>query len=131
MANELATRSMLELDPKWNHDAVDHASHVAGNMASMSLVDSPRTPSSPSKRKFSFKFSTKTSPKHERRNFAQEAASIPDLQVYSTLPIYFYYILFFIFITLKNNYSLMHNALVLCVRSISIQRCLNGGFYLT
>lgn len=81
MANELATRSMLELDAKSSsaYDAVDHAS-VTGHIASMSL-DSPRTPSSPSKRKFSFKFGTKTSPKHERRNFAQEAASIADLQV--------------------------------------------------
>jgi activated CDC42 kinase 1 len=80
MANELATRSMLELDAKSSsaYDAVDHS--VSGHMATMSL-DSPRTPSSPSKRKFSFKFSGKTSPKHERRNFAQEAASIADLQV--------------------------------------------------
>lgn len=80
MANELATRSMLELDSKSSnaYDAVDHA--VSGQMATMSL-DSPRTPTSPSKRKFSFKFSAKTSPKHERRNFAQEAASIADLQV--------------------------------------------------
>ena len=80
MANELATRSMLELDAKSSsaYDAVDHA--VSGHMATMSL-DSPRTPSSPSKRKFSFKFSGKTSPRHERRNFAQEAASIADLQV--------------------------------------------------
>ncbi|XP_046652229.1 activated Cdc42 kinase-like isoform X3 [Daphnia pulicaria] len=79
MANELATRSMLELDAKSSsaYDAVDHS--VSGHMATMSL-DSPRTPSSPSKRKFSFKFSGKTSPKHERRNFAQEAASIADLQ---------------------------------------------------
>lgn len=80
MANELATRSMLELDGKGSCDAVDHS--VAGHMATMTL-DSPRTPSSPSKRKFSFKFGTKTSPKHERRNFTQEAASIAGLQVNS------------------------------------------------
>lgn len=79
MANELATRSMLELDSKSHpHDSVDHA--VTGSMAGMNL-ESPHTPSSPSKRKFSFKFSGRISPKNERRNFSQEAASIPDLQV--------------------------------------------------
>ena len=80
MANELATRSMLDLDSKAHpQDAVDHA--VTGSMAGMNL-ESPHTPSSPSKRKFSFKFSGRTKQnEHERRNFAQEAASIPDLQV--------------------------------------------------
>lgn len=80
MANELATRSMMELDARTSAvlDTTDHA--ASGHMASLSL-DSPRTPSSPSKRKFSFKFSGRSSPKHERRNFASEPPSIPDLQV--------------------------------------------------
>lgn len=79
MANELATRSMLELDSKSGNDAVDH---VASGHAMAGLnLESPHTPSSPSKRKFSFKFGGRTSPRHERRNFAQEAASITDLQV--------------------------------------------------
>lgn len=88
MANELATRSMLELDAKSSsaYDAVDHA--VTGHIAGISL-DSPRTPSSPGKRKFSFKFSSKTSPRHERRNFAQEAASIADLQVTAAFKVFY------------------------------------------
>lgn len=41
-------------------------------------TDSPRTPTSPFKRKFSFKFKG-GSPKGERRNFSEEAATITDL----------------------------------------------------
>lgn len=65
MANELANRSM-------GSDIEHH--HV------------PESPSSPSKRKFTFKFPppigslTKT-PKHETKTFTDEAASIPDIQV--------------------------------------------------
>lgn len=44
------------------------------------LNDSPKTPNSPNKRKFSFKFSTsKSSPKCERRNFSEETESIGDI----------------------------------------------------
>lgn len=83
MANELASRSMLDLDPKniTVTDSSNAADHIAAPVASMSL-ESPHTPSSPSKRKFSFKFSGKTSPRHERRNFAEQAASIADIQVF-------------------------------------------------
>lgn len=70
MAQELASRSMLELD---------------GHPNSMGFFDngpnseSPKTPTSPNKKKtFSFKF--KTSPKAERRNFSKEAENIPDIQ---------------------------------------------------
>ncbi|XP_064459507.1 activated Cdc42 kinase-like [Ornithodoros turicata] len=63
MAKELANRSMQEMD---------------GPSESDGAQDSPRTPSSPSKRKFSFKF--KQSPKFERRTFSEEAEAIPDIQ---------------------------------------------------
>jgi len=44
------------------------------------INDSPKTPNSPNKRKFSFKFSTsKSSPKSERRNFSEETESIGDI----------------------------------------------------
>ena len=59
MANDLAARSMAELDSD--------------------SLDSPHTPSSPTKKKFSFKL--KPSPPMARRNFSTEAASIPDIQV--------------------------------------------------
>ncbi|KAF4528296.1 hypothetical protein B566_EDAN014971 [Ephemera danica] len=69
MANELASRSMHELE---------------GGSEASPPPESPHTPASPNKRKFSFKFAagsgSKTSPKAERRNFAEEAASIPDIQ---------------------------------------------------
>ncbi|XP_043213446.1 activated Cdc42 kinase-like isoform X2 [Amphibalanus amphitrite] len=58
MANDLAARSMAELDSD--------------------SLDSPHTPSSPTKKKFSFKL--KPSPPMSRRNFSTEAASIPDIQ---------------------------------------------------
>ncbi|XP_037089033.1 activated Cdc42 kinase-like isoform X2 [Pollicipes pollicipes] len=58
MANDLAARSMAELDSD--------------------SLDSPHTPSSPTKKKFSFKL--KPSPPTVRRNFSTEAASIPDIQ---------------------------------------------------
>ncbi|XP_046397309.1 activated Cdc42 kinase-like isoform X2 [Ischnura elegans] len=83
MATEMASRSMLEadgggmLDSSRGVDGLDSPPH------------SPRTPASPSKRKFSFKFSSGSksgvgggsgSPRAERRNFAEEAASIQDIQ---------------------------------------------------
>lgn len=67
MANELANRSM-------GSDIEQPPHHV------------PESPSSPSKRKFTFKFPppisslTKTQ-KHEIKTFTDEAASIPDIQV--------------------------------------------------
>ncbi|XP_050716113.1 activated Cdc42 kinase-like isoform X2 [Eriocheir sinensis] len=73
MANELASKSMSELD--CNQESPPD---------SEGMPDSPITPSSPTKHpggsRFSFKFSTKGSPKHERRHFSAEAASIPDIQ---------------------------------------------------
>ncbi|XP_045605746.1 activated Cdc42 kinase-like isoform X1 [Procambarus clarkii] len=72
MANELASKSMLELD--CNHES---------SADSEGAPDSPITPSSPTKHggsRFSFKFSSKGSPKPERRHFSAEAASIPDIQ---------------------------------------------------
>ncbi|XP_023224493.1 tyrosine-protein kinase PR2-like [Centruroides sculpturatus] len=62
MAKELASKSMLELEYKSDSDVA---------------LESPKTPTSPTKRKFSFKF--KTSPKPERRNFSEEAESILDI----------------------------------------------------
>lgn len=67
MANEMASRSMGSDIEQPNHQV-------------------PESPSSPSKRKFMFKFPppigslTKT-PKHETKTFTDEAASIPDIQV--------------------------------------------------
>ncbi|XP_068084368.1 activated Cdc42 kinase-like [Anabrus simplex] len=63
MANEIAARSMNELD--------------SGTP--------PESPHTPNKRKFSFRFPSTTSnrhnsPKAERRTFSEEAASIPDIQ---------------------------------------------------
>ncbi|CAL4065830.1 unnamed protein product, partial [Meganyctiphanes norvegica] len=73
MANELASKSMLELDNR----TVDSSAESDGQ-------DSPSTPSSPSKHggsRFSFhRLNSKGSPKMERRNFSAEAASIPDIQ---------------------------------------------------
>ncbi|XP_008183401.1 activated Cdc42 kinase-like isoform X3 [Acyrthosiphon pisum] len=71
MANEMASRSMGS-DIEQPHHQV------------------PESPSSPSKRKFMFKFPppigslTKT-PKHETKTFTDEAASIPDIQSCSSL----------------------------------------------
>ncbi|XP_059491025.1 activated Cdc42 kinase-like isoform X3 [Neocloeon triangulifer] len=64
LANELASRSMQELD----------------GCEVSPPPESPHTPLSPNKRKFSFKLPSNKSPKPERRNFAEEAASIPDIQ---------------------------------------------------
>lgn len=72
MANELASKSMLELD-----------CNLESSADSDGVLDSPITPSSPSKHggsRFSFKFASKGSPKPERRHFSVEAASIPDIQ---------------------------------------------------
>lgn len=68
MANELANRTMgSDIEQPLHHQV-------------------PESPSSPSKRKFTFKFPppigslTKTQ-KHEAKTFTDEAASIPDIQV--------------------------------------------------
>lgn len=72
LANELASRSMLDLDRSGKH---------GHNNASMDDISSPRTPTSPShRRKFSFILGSSRS-ERERRNYSQEAASIPDIQV--------------------------------------------------
>ncbi|KAH8040073.1 hypothetical protein HPB51_009329 [Rhipicephalus microplus] len=63
IAKEAAAQSMQEMDGRSESDATQ---------------DSPRTPSSPNKRKFSFKF--KSSPKLGRRTFSEEAEAIPDIQ---------------------------------------------------
>ncbi|XP_053202708.1 activated Cdc42 kinase-like [Panonychus citri] len=68
MAKELATLSMMELEFKPVND-VKH-----DNISS----DSPKTPTSPNKKKFSFKF--KNSPKGDRKNFSEKAEKIPDIQ---------------------------------------------------
>lgn len=68
MANELANRTMGSDIEQPSHNQV------------------PESPSSPNKRKFTFKFPppigslTKTQ-KHEAKTFTDEAASIPDIQV--------------------------------------------------
>uniref|UniRef100_T1ISC4 non-specific protein-tyrosine kinase n=1 Tax=Strigamia maritima TaxID=126957 RepID=T1ISC4_STRMM len=65
MANEMASKSMLELVNKPDSDLAQ---------------ESPHTPSSPTKRKFSFRLPTAKSPKNERRNFTEETESIADIQ---------------------------------------------------
>lgn len=67
MANELTARSMNDLD-------------------NGTPPESPHTPGTPGKRKFSFRFPTAGTNKHpspraERKTFSEEAASIPDIQV--------------------------------------------------
>lgn len=62
IAKELASKSLLDLESRSDNDTP---------------LESPKTPSSPFKRKFSFKF--KTSPKADRRNFSEEAEAIPDI----------------------------------------------------
>ncbi|XKL67845.1 hypothetical protein PGB90_003336 [Kerria lacca] len=67
MVNELAARSMNDLDSKTGLPP-----------------ESPVTPVSPNKRKFSFRFPTPVgghSSRPEGKTFSDEAASIPDLQV--------------------------------------------------
>ncbi|ODN05514.1 Tyrosine-protein kinase PR2 [Orchesella cincta] len=72
LANELASRSMLDLDRPGKHGHTN---------ASMDDISSPRTPNSPNhRRKFSFILGSSRS-ERERRNYSQEAASIPDIQV--------------------------------------------------
>lgn len=66
MAKEAAAHRMQEMDGG------------GGRSESDATQDSPRTPSSPNKRKFSFKF--KSSPKLGRRTFSEEAEAIPDIQ---------------------------------------------------
>jgi len=61
MAKDIANRTMLE-------DELDLVKN-----------DSPKTPNSPNKRKFSFKFPTHKSPKGERRTFSEETESIGDI----------------------------------------------------
>jgi hypothetical protein len=75
LANELASRSMLDLD---------RPGKLSGTNNSLDDISSPRTPNSPShKRKFSFMLGGGKS-ERERRNYSQEAASIPDIQVIAT-----------------------------------------------
>lgn len=68
MANELANRTMgSDIEQPPHHQV-------------------PESPSSPNKRKFTFKFpppigSLTKSQKHEGKTFTDEAASIPDIQV--------------------------------------------------
>ncbi|XP_058798592.1 activated Cdc42 kinase-like isoform X2 [Phymastichus coffea] len=71
MAQELTARSMTDLEQPALQSHSAQESH------------SPRTPASPSstrRRKFSFKLPHQHSPKPDRRHFAEEAASIPDIQ---------------------------------------------------
>ncbi|RWS30640.1 tyrosine-protein kinase PR2-like protein [Leptotrombidium deliense] len=70
MAQELACRTMLE-----EGKVVGHSSSLDNGPNS---AESPRTPTSPNKKKFSFKF--KNSPKIERRNFSEQTENIPDIQ---------------------------------------------------
>ena len=69
MAKEYASRSMLELDGRMEAMVFENGSNTA---------DSPKSPTSPNKKKFTFKF--KTSPKAERRNFSAETEKISDIQ---------------------------------------------------
>jgi len=67
MANELTARSMNDLD-------------------NGTPPESPHTPGTPGKQKFSFWFPAAGTNKHasphmERKTFSEEAASIPDIQV--------------------------------------------------
>lgn len=65
MAKDIASRTMLDDD-----------------LADLTKSDSPKTPNSPNKRKFSFKFPThhhKSSPKSERRAFCEETESIGNI----------------------------------------------------
>jgi len=86
MANEMASRSMGS-DIEQPHHQV------------------PESPSSPSKRKFMFKFPppigshTKT-PKHETKTFTDEAASIPDIQVGNNWNYFIRYVLLTAFMIL-------------------------------
>lgn len=72
MAKELATRSMLEFEFKPVAELKNHSENGPG------LSDSPKTPSSPSKKKFSFKF--KTLQKSEPRTFSEETGNISSIQ---------------------------------------------------
>lgn len=63
MAKELASRSMLEVENKSGSDTA---------------LESPKTPTTPTRTKFSFKL--KPSPKPERRNFSAETQAIPSVQ---------------------------------------------------
>src|SRR5687768_1200059 len=59
---------------------ITHICFITDDIKDNSAVnESPKTPTSPNKRKFSFKFSTKSSPKCERRNFSEETESIVDI----------------------------------------------------
>lgn len=82
MANELANRSMGSDIEQLPHQQV------------------PESPSSPSKRKFTFKFpppigSLTKIQKHEAKTFTDEAASIPDIQV-NNLKYFYKYIIILI-----------------------------------
>lgn len=69
---ELASRSMLELD---RHDKSGR------NSNSFDDISSPRTPNSPTHRRKFFHLGSSKNSERERRNYSQEAASIPDIQV--------------------------------------------------
>lgn len=74
MANELAARSMNNVD----------------GIVSSAKPDSPDTPVSPNKRKFSFRFPTPNIPSRpEGKTFSDEAASIPDIQVFVYVPLFY------------------------------------------
>jgi len=74
MAKELASQSMIESERGPVHELLKSGIEVNG----LGLSESPKTPNSPSKKKFSFKF--KNSPKLERRNFSQETENISSIQ---------------------------------------------------
>ncbi|KAB7506159.1 Tyrosine-protein kinase PR2 [Armadillidium nasatum] len=80
MANDLASKSLPRLDGSLEaiHNGDDSRN---GTDLHHNGSDSPATPTSPTKSsKFSFKFSSRGSPKPERRHFSEEAASIADIQ---------------------------------------------------
>ena len=74
MAKELATQTMIESEGRPISDGLKSGFEINAIGSS----DSPKTPNSPNKKKFSFKF--KNSPKLERRSFSQETENISDIQ---------------------------------------------------
>lgn len=101
MANELTAKSMSDIDGEPSllyilyfdgkrtkqlllSAYVVHALLVWYLFTGCTPPESPHTPASPSKRKFSFRFPSvqkHNSPKPERKNFAEQTACIPDIQV--------------------------------------------------
>lgn len=79
-------RKQATVKPISAHDqrTLDTAIAIANEISTRSLnAPAPTTPSSPNKRKFSFRFPSVTDHEKpvERRNFSEEAHSTPDLQV--------------------------------------------------